>query len=215
VSVTGWVIMGLQSGRMAGLEVPSEALNLTERFLDRIAMEGGSRYPYQEGRSPTTTMTAEALLCRQYLGWPRDDKRLMDGAKWITQDEHLISFNRNRNVYYWYYATQVCHHLEGEYWKMWNSVMRQALPEQQGKAGKEAGSWEPDRPSQDEWAPHGGRLYVTCLSIYMLEVYYRHMPLYGKVYSSPVVRRDAGAAQPPLASAQQPPAETKPAEKKE
>jgi hypothetical protein len=24
-----------------------------------------------------------------------------------------------------------------------------------------------------------GRLYTTCLSTYMLEVYYRHLPLYG------------------------------------
>jgi len=28
-----------------------------------------------------------------------------------------------------------------------------------------------------------GRLYVTVLSIYMLEVYYRHLPIYANVYS--------------------------------
>ena len=30
----------------------------------------------------------------------------------------------------------------------------------------------------DQWGQHGGRLYTTCLSIYMLEVYYRHLPIY-------------------------------------
>jgi hypothetical protein len=28
-------------------------------------------------------------------------------------------------------------------------------------------------------------LYVTCLHTYMLEVYYRHLPLYSNVYMSP------------------------------
>ena len=30
----------------------------------------------------------------------------------------------------------------------------------------------------DRWAPNGGRLFVTSLSIYMLETYYRHLPIY-------------------------------------
>ena len=73
--------------------------------------------------------------------------------------------------------------MEGDHWKTWNAVMRQVLPEQQVKRGREKGSWDPERPSLDQWAPHGGRLYVTCLSIYMLEVYYRHLPLYTKIYT--------------------------------
>jgi hypothetical protein len=183
VSVTGWIVMALQSARMAGLEVPQDTLRRIGKFLDTVALDGGSRYPYQEGQEATLTMTAEALLCRQYLGWPRNDARLVEGVEWITRPENLVNFQRGRNVYYWYYATQVCHHMEGDYWKRWNAVMRQALPEQQIKSGREAGSWDPLRPTRDEWEAHGGRLYVTCLSIYMLEVYYRHMPLYSNVFS--------------------------------
>jgi hypothetical protein len=78
-------------------------------------------------------------------------------------------------VYYWYYATQVCHHLEGRHWRAWNDVMRTVLPAHQEQDGKERGSWDPDG---DAWGNSGGRLYVTCLSIYMLEVYYRHLPIY-------------------------------------
>lgn len=183
VSVTGWIVMALQSARMAGLEVPPDNLRRVSRFLDKVAVDGGTRYPYQAGQEASLTMTAEALLCRQYLGWPRTEARLIDGLEWITRPENLVNFKKGRNVYYWYYATQVCHHMEGEYWKKWNAVMRQALPEQQIKSGREAGSWDPLRPTRDEWEAHGGRLYVTCLSIYMLEVYYRHMPLYSNVFS--------------------------------
>jgi hypothetical protein len=183
VSVTGWVLMALQSARMAYLNVPEDNLRRVERFLDKVAVDGGTRYRYQRSKEPTVVMTAEALLCRQYLGWPRDDERLIDGVRYLTQPQNLINYHKTPDVYYWYYATQVCHHMEGEYWKKWNSVMRQAVPEQQVRKGREEGSWHPLKPRPDAWEDHGGRLYVTCLSIYMLEVYYRHLPIYSKVYT--------------------------------
>jgi hypothetical protein len=123
-------------------------------------------------------MTAEGLLCRQYLGWKQDDKRLNAGIRFIGN--HPIEYKNNkRNVYYWYYATQVTHHMEGDAWRKWNGVMRQVIPENQTTKGRERGSWHPDG---DEWGPAGGRLYVTCLSTYMLEVYYRHLPIYRDLY---------------------------------
>ena len=80
-----------------------------------------------------------------------------------------------QDVYYWYYATQMLHHMGGEWWNKWNQVMRQTVPEHQTKIGREKGSWS---PSDDAWGHQGGRLFTTCLSIYMLEVYYRHLPIY-------------------------------------
>ncbi len=184
VSVTGWIVMALQSARMAGLEVPQDTLTRVERFLDRVAQHEGARYCYQKGSPVSLAMTAEALLCRQYLGWPRDDPRLVAGVEWITSPGNLIDFSDgNRDVYYWYYATQVAHHMEGDYWKRWNEVMKEEMIKHQVKQGREAGSWDPEQPSRDAHGPNGGRLYVTCLSIYMLEVYYRHLPIYAGIYS--------------------------------
>lgn len=185
VSVTGWIVMALQSARMGGLKVPDDNLKRIERFLDGVALSGGSRYPYQRGEEPRLAMTAEALLCRQYLGWQRSDRRLIEGLDWITKEENLVDYERNRDVYYWYYAAQACHHMEGQHWKRWNERMRQAVPEHQVRTGKEAGSWDPMKPTMDEWGPNGGRLYVTCLSIYLLEVYYRHLPLYASPFVNP------------------------------
>ena len=82
---------------------------------------------------------------------------------------------RDADVYYWYYATQVLHHFGGSPWRLWNEKMREDLPKAQVKSGKESGSWAPQK---DSWGRNHGRLYTTCLSIYCLEVYYRHMPLY-------------------------------------
>lgn len=170
-SVTGWYVMALQSGRMAGLEVQSPAEDEINKFLDRCT-NNGSQYSYKPGMESTLTMTAEGLLCRQYLGWKHDDERMRRGIDYLLGN--TINYS-DQNVYYWYYATQACHHMDGDDWNRWNSVMRQAVPSAQVKTGNDKGSWS---PSGDRWGAHGGRLYVTCLSIYMLEVYYRHLPIY-------------------------------------
>ena len=171
-SVTGWFVMALQSGLMAGLEVQSPALDAISKYLDNASTDGGSGYAYKPGQAETTTMTAEGLLCRQYLGWKKDDPRLVKGIERVAASP--INW-RDQNVYYWYYATQVMHHMEGKYWNDWNEVLRQTVPEKQVKTGKEKGSWD---PMIDRWGNHGGRLYTTCLCTYMLEVYYRHLPIY-------------------------------------
>lgn len=176
LSVTGWVVMALQSARMGGLKVPSPCLEQVDKFLDSTSSEGGSRYGYLPHRYASRSMTAEGLLCRQYLGWKHDDERLNRGVAWLTLPENLVNYRTNAEVYYWYYATQVTHHMGGKAWERWNEAMRAEVPAQQVKAGREAGSWNPN--SRDVYDIAGGRLYVTCLSIYMLEVYYRHLPLY-------------------------------------
>jgi hypothetical protein len=158
---------------MAGLEVPSSAFDRLSKYLDSVQKEYGSQYSYRPNEGARLSMTAEGLLCRQYLGWERDDQRLLDGTGLLVAN--LPSWD-DQNVYYWYYATQVCHHMGGELWEKWNLEMREMLPKQQRKHGRERGSWDPER---DRWGPAGGRLYTTCLSIYVLEVYYRHLPLYG------------------------------------
>jgi hypothetical protein len=178
MSVTGWFVMALQSARMAGLEVPSPTLERASKFLDEVARDGGSRYAYRSRDGATLTLTAEGLLCRMYLGWERSDPRLQNGVQYLLQN--LPTWDE-QNVYYWYYATQVMHHMEDSPWRIWNGEMRKMLPEKQVKRGRERGSWD---PNNDRWGGEGGRLYTTCLSLYVLEVYYRHLPLY-KTGNSP------------------------------
>jgi len=173
-SVTGWFVMALQSAQMAGLEVPSETLSRVSGYLDLVARDGGSRYAYVPSQTAKLSMSAEGLLCRQYLGWKHGDQRLQRGADLLVAS--LPSWDADaRDVYYWYYAAQVCHHMEGRHWRTWNATMRRLLPEHQVRAGRERGSWD---PQGDRWGGRGGRLFVTCLSTYMLEVYYRHLPIY-------------------------------------
>jgi len=184
LSVFGWQVMALQTARMAGLDVPSGVLERAAQFLDLVQEQQGARYRYEpnEQKSFTPAMTAEGLLCRQYLGWPRDHPALRSGVKYLLEPENLPDWTSSRrNIYHWYYAAQVLHNLQGSDWETWNSAVRDELVKNQAKGGgKTGGSWNPFSPpgSPDENGDKGGRLYVTCLCLLTLEVYYRHLPLY-------------------------------------
>jgi hypothetical protein len=175
-SVLGWQLMALKSGEMAGLLVPAEAYTRAGRWLDAVsAGPDKHQYGYLPGHGPTAPMTAEALLARQYLGLPRDSAAMREGAEFLMT--HLPLFEA-RNTYYWYYGTQVLFHLQGKAWTIWNGKLRPMLLASQVRDGPSAGSWSPRQPTQDAWSDQGGRLYETALSVLMLEVYYRHLPLY-------------------------------------
>lgn len=172
-SITGWYVMALESGRSAGLEVDISVLVKVNDYLDSAQSYDGAAYGYQANSGASPAMTAEGLLCRQYISWKRDHPPLRRGIQALLLDAPFDL--ADHDVYYWYYATQVMHHFGGSDWRKWNDVMRVELPKAQVVGGREDGSWAPQR---DRWGRNHGRLYTTCLSIYCLEVYYRHMPLY-------------------------------------
>ena len=195
MSVTGWFVMALKSAEMAGIPVPAETFEGVNRFLDSVAIEGGVRYGYMryaDGQPPsseTFAVSAEGLLARQYLGWRRDDHRLVTGLDRLLAESipavaswgDGIEQYAEKDVYAWYYVTQVAHHAGGDAWRRWNDRMKVVLPREQIQKGPEAGSWD---PSLDRWGHIGGRLFMTCFCTSMLEVYYRHLPLYGDAADS-------------------------------
>ncbi|GAA5507759.1 prenyltransferase/squalene oxidase repeat-containing protein [Novipirellula caenicola] len=173
-SVTGWFLMGLKSGEAAGLDVDRYVFMNIEKYLDTVGGGGYDQgYGYQVGEVATRSMTAEGLLIRQYLGWQRNRPEMSHGLGGFVARDPID--RRDMDVYYWYYATQALHHYGGPLWEEWNEKMRVELPAMQEKNGGERGSWS---PLTDAWGAFGGRLYTTCFSLYSLEVYYRHMPLY-------------------------------------
>jgi hypothetical protein len=181
VSVTGWIVLALRSGEAAGLSAPPETYRNIMKYLDSVSRADGTQYVYREQEPEfRISMTAEALLCRELLGWKHNDKRLQQGIQMLIKSEHLPTFEEHykRDAYYWFYAAQTLHHFGGEPWKIWNNRMRELLVNYQEKQGTNAGSWNPNLPVQDKWGTHYGRLYTTCLLIYILEVYYRNASVY-------------------------------------
>jgi hypothetical protein len=179
-SVVGWQLMALRSATMAGFNVPDDVFERAGHFLDQVASDStGALYSYQPGHPASPTMTAEGLLCREYLGWPKDHPGLQIGAAVLVRD--YLPNRSQANIYFWYYATQVLHHIGGDDWEKWNSAIRTALLEMQETQGHEAGSWDPRGgvPTVGNVdVQTGGRIYMTSLAICTLEVYYRHLPIY-------------------------------------
>jgi hypothetical protein len=139
---------------------------------------------------------------------PRTDAAMIEGTTLLMQN---LPDPNVRNVYYWYYATQVMHNQPGPNWDTWNRKMRRTLIDAQCKENEcAAGSWDPLKPQADAWGAQGGRLMMTSLAALTLEVYYRYLPLY-KIEegadAAPVRAADKAAAKP----AEKPP--EKPAEK--
>lgn len=173
-SVLGWQVMALSSGEMSQLKVSPLTLRGANKFLDTVQADKGAFYGYTSpGKGPATT--AIGLLCRVYLGWKQDHQAFKRGVQWIS--EQGPSMGGSANMYYNYYATQVCRQYGDEVWDKWNAKMRDFLISSQAKDGPAQGSWF---FSGGHGAEAGGRLYNTSLATMVLEAYYRppqvHVP---------------------------------------
>jgi hypothetical protein len=171
-SIVGWNLMALKSGHMAYLQVDPLTVKRAVEFLNSVQSDEGSGYGYR-GPGATPSLTAAGLLCRMYLGWKKDHPALTRGV------ERLSKIGPNTNLYYSYYGTQIMHHMEGEQWIAWNNKMRDLLVSKQETKGHEAGSWYGEFGGASHGG-HGGRIYITSLATMILEVYYRHLPIYGQ-----------------------------------
>ena len=172
-SVVGWQMMALKSGQMAGITVPKSTFDNVRRWLKSVEgpRAGSGTFGYS-GRGSSPAMTAEGLLCLQFMEAPEDTARLQSGANYLLK--HLPKQSSNLTSYYWYYATQVMYHMQGKYWDAWNDRMRGMLTKTQIKTGHLAGTWTP----HDRWEQRGGRVYSTAMRVLILEVYYRHLPIF-------------------------------------
>jgi hypothetical protein len=177
-SVVGWQIMALKSAQMAGLEVPNSVLNRAVKFLDSVQSDDGAIYGYTAPSDGFRRGTSSVgLLCRMYLGWKKDNPGLKKGVSLISREGPSMPrrTDNRADMYYNYYATQVLRHWGGHEFDQWNGKVRDWLVESQAREGHETGSWF----FSFDFHSVGGRLYCTSMATMMLEVYYRHLPLYG------------------------------------
>jgi hypothetical protein len=170
-SAVGWQIMALKSGDMAYLQVNPLTVKKAVDFLNSVESQSGARYGYTDNSRFTPGLTAVGLLCRMYLGWKKDNPAIQDGVSYLAKT------GPTADLYYDYYATQIMHHMEGEAWISWNKRMKDLLLKSQSNKDHEAGSWHQGF-EKGHAAESAGRLYCTSLATMILEVYYRHLPIY-------------------------------------
>ncbi|MCP4814006.1 MAG: hypothetical protein GY888_15985, partial [Planctomycetaceae bacterium] len=151
-------------------QVPPNTIKGAYKFPDTVQGNSGATYGYTTPGAGDAT-TAVGLLCRMYLGWKKDEPALQRGVERLGNKGPIPN-----NMYFNYYATQVMRQHGGPLWDKWNVKMRDSLVDSQSKQGHMKGSWH----MAGGHGSSGGRLYNTSMAAMILEVYYRHMPIYGK-----------------------------------
>ena len=169
-SVFGWQLMALMSARMAGLHVPQETIDRADQWLTVAGGgERGGLYGY-ENKNVSPSMTAEGMFCRQLLGFPSEDARMVESAGYLINA--LPPVHPNVDFYYLYYGTLAMNQYRGPAWNAWNARLKLVLPPLQSTTGDEAGSWA---PTERIWGAMG-RVVSTALATLSLEIYYRYLP---------------------------------------
>jgi hypothetical protein len=204
VSVTGWMVMALKSGRMAGLAVEESALRDAAAFVDELTDPNCGRTGYQQRGTPparnvdqlakfppekSESLTAVGMLVRIFADHTgAEDKAIDRGAdllaalppKWDESSGQV-------DLYYWYYGSLAMHQVGDRRWNKWNDALKTALIDHQHTDATKCdfGSWDP----VDPWSQEGGRVYATAINCLTSEVYYRYPRVFG-------TKRTGDAARP-------------------
>jgi len=186
-TVAGWAVMALKSAKVAGLDVPKESFVKAAKAYDMLSETTQNGYRTVTGYtskggisfgSKGYACTGAGLVARLFMGYRRGDPETRGAAEFITQPDALpkwtLDKDDHQNMYYWYYGTLGLFQMGGDYWKVWNSAMRDMLIQHQRRGGDEDGSWDPS----GVWGAWAGRVYSTSLGCLCLEVYYRYLPVY-------------------------------------
>lgn len=169
VSVSGWLIMGIKSARLAGISIDDEPFDKASKYLwNMYDPKGGFGYA---GPAQGYATTAVGTLCQQFLGH-YGDKRIHKALDFYKDKKADWSTGHGWNsLYAWYYITQAMFQGGGTYWEHWNGTIRRTLVDHQDPDGH----W--DVPGNDPKCQYGP-VFSTTLCCLMLEVYYRYLPLY-------------------------------------
>ena len=97
---------------------------------------------YQPGEPVTPTMTAEAWVCRQFLGVGGPGPSSTEAAAYLLQHN---SDKGDSNFYYWYYGTLAMYQHGGQPWTRWNDRDRDRIVQLQRTTGHQAGKLGPRR----------------------------------------------------------------------
>lgn len=160
LSVTICQVMALRSARNAGIAVPKETIDRAIQYVKQSqnASDGGFRYMLNGGGSGYAR-TAAGVASLQYAGIYQDDA-IERGLK------YLLDHNQDSTYYFYgqYYTAQAMFLAGGDYWRQWYPDAREEL------LGRQA--------SNGAWSGGHGSSYCTAMSLIVLQVPNRLLPIF-------------------------------------
>lgn len=166
-------LMSLKDAKVAGLDVPREAFEGVLRFLDTLQevveakteyMEARYAYRLVPGGKLTPQATILGALCRQYLGWKREE--LAPTTAGAFKDWEAFSLGRSdSDAFLNYLAMLVAFQTQHEMYCLARVTFWPRIEMAQRSDAAEHGSWDPAGVWQD-----AGRLFSTACNVLCLQV---------------------------------------------
>jgi hypothetical protein len=193
LSVTGWQYQALKAALHTNLKINGlkPSVDKAVKYLESTqTKDGGFGNVNREAHYNQYSLTGVATLGLQTLARAKSapiKKGIAFGYNLFTKEPP--AWDKNANLYCWYYYAQTFFQNGGEEWAHWNKT---ALPQILSNQAP-AGNWKtetPDWNAGSTTAAGGDRdIYRTTLCTLMLEVYYRYLKVGDKESGSILDRR--------------------------
>jgi hypothetical protein len=145
-----------------------------EYLESKQTKDGGIGGPNRDAGYNQWNLTGAGVLGLQTLGKSQKKTVIGKAMKFLRafHTAEPLDWNRNCNLYAWYYYTQAYFQAGGDDWKFYNEMLLPNLLENQNPDG----SWKPERSNSGGAVgnSHNG-VYKTALCTLQLEVYYRYL----------------------------------------
>lgn len=168
LSVSGWMIMALESAKMSGIHVPEKNFEGIRKFLASVSTgSNGGLYSYTPKAGPgSSAMNATGFFCSQLMGLSANTPRAFETGAFLVKTPLSVE-----DVYYSYYGTLSAYQNQGPTWREWNTQLKTKILALQ----QPDGSWN----AAGGFGAQMGKVVTTGLLALSLESHYRYTPLYG------------------------------------
>jgi hypothetical protein len=178
LSVAGWNMQALKAAKLTGRKISGidKAIKKARAYVS-LCCDASGLYRYRAkgatagaGAGGKLSLAGVGVLCARMMGGPEpsEDKSLK-----AILAKKPGSFQA-MNLYSQYYNSQACFQKGGAEWDEYNKEFQSLV----AKAQEGDGSWP--IAGGGTQAKADAKIYCTCLSILMMEVYYRYLPATNK-----------------------------------
>lgn len=179
LSVTGWQFQALKAAKHTRLPIDGlqGGISRAVKYLESTqSPHGGFGAVNRDAGYNQWNLSGVGILGLQTLGSGKTGS-VRKGLRFLTEflTAEPLDWDRNANLYSWYYMTQCYFQQGGADWAFYNA---QFLPQLLGNQQQD-GSWREERPNSTiaSTSPAGAdrSIYRQALCTLMLEVYYRYL----------------------------------------
>jgi len=183
LSVAGWQFQALKAAKNTSLKIDglhSAITKMTKYFEDKQTKDGGFGGTNRDQGYNQWSLSGVAILGLQTMAKSKTTA-IKKGIKFLRDflTEEPLDWNKNCNLYCWYYYTQAFFQQGGDDWKFYNQqFLPQILAAQQADGSFKRG--RPNWPAGDA----ADEIYRQCLCTLQLEVFYRYLKVGDREESS-------------------------------